>query len=69
MKVLHLKISALLASIVILSGIIIISCSDRDNSKTIEELIPNMNLSPEVLDQTIWKGEVINYYEGKESYR
>ncbi|MEW7401667.1 hypothetical protein AB2S31_15570 [Elizabethkingia anophelis] len=69
MKVLHLKISALLASIVILSGVIIISCSDRDNSKTIEELIPNMNLSPEVLDQTIWKGEVINYYEGKESYR
>lgn len=28
-----------------------------------------MNLSSEVLDQTVWKGEVIDYYEGKESNR
>ncbi|MCL1677585.1 hypothetical protein M2T92_01010 [Elizabethkingia miricola] len=69
MKAFQLKISTLLATIVMLSGVILFGCSDRDNSKAIEELIPNMNLSPEVLDQTVWKGEVIDYYEGKESNR
>jgi hypothetical protein len=52
-----------------LSGVILFGCSDRDSNKTIEGLIPNMNLSPEILDQTVWKGEVVGYYEGKESYR
>lgn len=69
MKVFQFKISALLLTIVMLSVVILFGCSDRDNSKTIQELIPNMNLSPEVLDQTVWKGEVIDYYEGKESNR
>ncbi|MCT3944613.1 hypothetical protein HZQ28_07825 [Elizabethkingia anophelis] len=69
MKVFQLKINVPLLTIVMLSGLILFGCSDRDNNKTIEEQIPNMNLSPEVLDQTVWKGEVIDYYEGKESSR
>lgn len=69
MKAFQLKISTLLATIVMLSGVILFGCSDRDNNKAIEDLIPNMNLNPEILDQTVWKGEVINYYEGKESNR
>ena len=69
MKAFQLKISTLLATIVMLSGVILFGCSDRDNNKAIEDLIPNMNLNPEILDQTVWKGEVIDYYEGKESNR
>lgn len=69
MKTLYSKISTLLLGILLLTVTILSNCSDRDNNKTIEEQIPNMNLSSEVLDQTVWKGEVIDYYEGKESNR
>ncbi len=47
MKAFQLKISTLLATIVMLSGVILFGCSDRDNNKAIEDLIPNMNLNPE----------------------
>lgn len=69
MKTLYSKISTLLLGILLLTVTILSNCSDRDNNKIIEEQIPNMNLSSEVLDQTVWKGEVIDYYEGKESNR
>lgn len=64
MRVFQLKTSTLLAAILMLLGVILSGCSDRGNNKTIEELIPNMNLSPEVLDQTVWKGEVSRYFNG-----
>ncbi|WP_260119970.1 hypothetical protein [Elizabethkingia anophelis] len=61
MKTLYSKISTLLLGILLLTVTILSNCSDRDSNKTIEEFIPNMNLSSEVLDQTVWKGEVIDY--------
>ncbi|MBE9392228.1 hypothetical protein [Elizabethkingia anophelis] len=64
MKIFQLKISTLLASIVMLLGVVIMSCSDRDNNKTVEDLITNMKMSPEVLNQTVWKGEVFRYFNG-----